>query len=232
MLSIEPAAGHHEVLQGQEKIARGLSFHVDCNETGNAHVHLSSKTTSSSGADPAGCNDSINEQRHRGSENRSFSLQYEPQNNHRILENPCLTGYRFQDLPSSIGHFIPHPNAMHRVAVENQAIQPLAASSCRLSMACDNTNGIQEAELLRTNETVGRLRKPFKLFGVNLIENPVAPMSPRVATSDEIQRFEQSSDQPKTARPCESGGSGSVTAQSCLTHTITARSCTKVILWF
>ena len=70
--------------------------------------------------------------------------------------------------------------------------------------------------------------KPFKLLGVNLVENHVGAISPCVATSDEIQGFEQFSDQPKTARPSESEGSGSISVQSCLTHTITARSYTKV----
>jgi len=232
MLSTEPAAGHHEVLQGQEKMARGLSFCVDCNETGNAYVNLPSHWVPPPSTDPEGGNDSIDKQRDRGLENRSFSLQLEPQNNHGILEYPWLTGYRFQDFPSSIAHLMPHVNAMHRVAVENRAIQALAANSCRLSMRSDNTDGIQEAEVPWPRETVGRLSKPFKLFGVNLVENPVCAVSPRVATSDEIQGFEQFSDQPKTTRPSESGGSGSVSVQSCLTHTITARSCTKVILWF
>ncbi|ONK63416.1 uncharacterized protein A4U43_C07F14910 [Asparagus officinalis] len=58
MLSTELAARHDDVLQGQEKIARGLSFHVDSNETGNAHMRF-------------------HEQNQKGTEGPSCSRQHE-----------------------------------------------------------------------------------------------------------------------------------------------------------
>lgn len=232
--STETANICHQVLQGQEKLARGSSpFSVDCNGPGNPHK-LPSQWACPPFTDPEGGNDIVDNQRHKG-DKWSHSVRVEPHQGHssRIQENPWLASPRLHDPPTSDTVSMPHVkqgwfqesevNMKHKGIMENQMFQPIAP------------NEIQEVEFPKPKETVDQMTyQPIKLFGVNLVENPMGPMSPRVATSDEVYKpsLEPFLEQSRTIKPSESGASGSVNEYSSVTNpvanTVTARSCTKV----
>lgn len=231
-------------------------------EQGSAHNLLSSQRIPPSSPNAGRSNESIISQRKMGLEDWRCSLR--PPCYHDAYPNSGISGTSWLDsywqriLPTSIdqGAWQVKPNRFQemevfksRDTVENPTTEPIAISNglCKEHISPYGFEEVEQSVYLETGEPSGV--KPvsmIKLFGVELFENHVGPLS-HVAYSDEFPISHNAlpatvphrtlsepyvlSVTSKSTKPSECSVSDGFLAQSSTNQPITARSCTKVIVW-
>lgn len=231
-------------------------------EQGTAHNLLSSLRIPPSRPNAGRSNESISSQIKMRLEDWRCSLRppcyHDAYPDSGISGTSWLDSYWQQILPTSID-LVPSqvkPNRFRemevfksRDTVENPTTEPIAISNslCKEHISPYGFKEVEQSVYRETGEVTGV--KPvsmIKLFGVELFENHVGPLS-HVAYSDEFPISYNAlpvtvphrtlsepfmlSETSKCTKPSECSVSDGFLTQSSTSQPVTARSCTKVIVW-
>ncbi|XP_077240566.1 auxin response factor 2-like [Tasmannia lanceolata] len=229
-----PAHRYPGVLQGQEIMALG-KVSSKGNDPGNVHKPPPSNLIPPSIPGWERTGGIIHGQRRVSLENR-YLLRREPAYRDIYANNISSFPNRIPEEDSGLGRnylsaFCTYGTAGDFRLAEAQGIPHVTSTS--------NICEFQKLNALKHNPVSQPLEGGMcKIFGVNLVGNPNEPMSPRVATSGEFNNsrlMPPASSQPavlesdQLSEPSKNSKSSSFSASgSHKTHSVTARSCTKV----